>query len=308
MDITPATAPDRQSPPPPAWHALSPESAMATLQADVARGLTAAEAAARLRSDGPNVLPAPQPAHPVADLPAPVPQPAGVRPAGRGSAFPRPRAPDGRRLHRLRARRERAARRLAGTAGGTAERRACRACCACGQRSCATPSRARSTQRNSCAATSSCSKAATACPPTCACANRRPWRWMRRMLTGESVPVAHDAALVCEAGAAVADRTNMRVCRHARRARPGERRGRRHRPGDRGWAHREQDDRHGGRQAAADGPHGAIQSCGGDRRPGSRGADRAASRSWSTTSRSSRCSRSASRSPCRPFPKDCRWP
>ncbi|MEY2918997.1 MAG: hypothetical protein RL261_302, partial [Pseudomonadota bacterium] len=28
------------------------------------------------------------------------------------------------------------------------------------------------------------------------------------MLTGESVPVAHDAALVCEAGAAVADRTN----------------------------------------------------------------------------------------------------
>jgi len=66
MDISPATAPDRQPPPSSAWHALSPESVLATLQADVARGLTAAEAAARLRSDGPNVLPAPQVAHPVA--------------------------------------------------------------------------------------------------------------------------------------------------------------------------------------------------------------------------------------------------
>ena len=64
MARPPATAPDHQ-PPPSAWHAMSPESALAALQADVARGLTAAEAAARLRSDGPNVLPAPQAANPV---------------------------------------------------------------------------------------------------------------------------------------------------------------------------------------------------------------------------------------------------
>jgi magnesium-transporting ATPase (P-type) len=38
---------------------------MASLQADLARGLTEAEAAARLRSDGLNVLPTPQPARPV---------------------------------------------------------------------------------------------------------------------------------------------------------------------------------------------------------------------------------------------------
>ncbi len=64
MARSPATAPDRQ-PPPLAWHALPPESALATLRADVARGLTAPEAAARLRSDGPNVLPAPQAANPI---------------------------------------------------------------------------------------------------------------------------------------------------------------------------------------------------------------------------------------------------
>ena len=63
MARTPATAPDRQ--PPPAWHAMSPGSALAALRADVARGLTAAEAAARLRRDGPNVLPAPQAASPL---------------------------------------------------------------------------------------------------------------------------------------------------------------------------------------------------------------------------------------------------
>ncbi|MEY2918818.1 MAG: hypothetical protein RL261_123, partial [Pseudomonadota bacterium] len=64
MDVTPTTARDRQSPPPSAWHAMPPAAAMTTLQADLARGLTAAEAAARLRSDGPNVLPAPRAASP----------------------------------------------------------------------------------------------------------------------------------------------------------------------------------------------------------------------------------------------------
>ena len=54
----------------------------------------------------------------------------------------------------------------------------------------------------------------------------------------------------------------------------GARRGRRHRFRDRSGSHREQDDWHGGRQTAADGPHGAIQSCRGDRRPVSRGVDR----------------------------------
>ncbi len=63
MDRFPAPAADR--PPPLAWHAMPPGSALASMQADMTRGLTAAEAAARLRSDGPNVLPAPQAANPV---------------------------------------------------------------------------------------------------------------------------------------------------------------------------------------------------------------------------------------------------
>jgi len=65
MDVSPATTPDRQRPPPTAWHAVSPESALSALQTDAARGLSEAEAAARLQRDGPNVLPAPRPAHPV---------------------------------------------------------------------------------------------------------------------------------------------------------------------------------------------------------------------------------------------------
>ena len=65
MDVTPATADDRPSPPPAAWHALLPESAMTALQTEGTRGLSEAEAAARLQRDGPNVLPAPRPAHPV---------------------------------------------------------------------------------------------------------------------------------------------------------------------------------------------------------------------------------------------------
>ncbi len=63
MASTPATAPDRQPPPP--WHAMAVGSALADLRADVARGLTAADAAARLHRDGPNVLPAPQAASPL---------------------------------------------------------------------------------------------------------------------------------------------------------------------------------------------------------------------------------------------------
>ena len=65
MDVSPATAPDRQRPPPTAWHAVSPASALSALQTDATRGLSEAEAAARLHRDGPNVLPAPRPAHPV---------------------------------------------------------------------------------------------------------------------------------------------------------------------------------------------------------------------------------------------------
>ena len=65
MDVSPATAPDRQRPPPTAWHTVSPALALSALQTDATRGLSEAEAAARLHRDGPNVLPAPRPAHPV---------------------------------------------------------------------------------------------------------------------------------------------------------------------------------------------------------------------------------------------------
>ncbi len=64
MDVTPATAAVRPSPSPTAWHALSPESAMSALQTEGTRGLSEAAAAARLQSDGPNDLPAPRTAHP----------------------------------------------------------------------------------------------------------------------------------------------------------------------------------------------------------------------------------------------------
>ena len=65
MDVTPLTADDRRSPPPLGWHTMSPESAMSAMQTEAARGLSEAAAAARLLSDGPNVLPAPRTAHPV---------------------------------------------------------------------------------------------------------------------------------------------------------------------------------------------------------------------------------------------------
>ncbi len=121
MDVAPVTPDDRRAPPPMGWHALPPESAMSALQTEAARGLSEAAAAARLQSDGPNDPARPADRAPRRHLPASVPQPARVCPAGRGSAFPRPQAPDGCRLHRLRAGRERLARRVAGAAGGTAE-------------------------------------------------------------------------------------------------------------------------------------------------------------------------------------------
>ena len=65
MDVSPATAPDLQRSPTAAWHAMPPESAVSALQTDAGRGLGEAEAAARLHRDGPNILPAPRPAHPV---------------------------------------------------------------------------------------------------------------------------------------------------------------------------------------------------------------------------------------------------
>ena len=64
MAIIMATASTRTPEPAPSWHALSPESAAALLQSDVSRGLAESEAAARLRADGPNLLPAPRPASP----------------------------------------------------------------------------------------------------------------------------------------------------------------------------------------------------------------------------------------------------
>ena len=45
----------------PVWYAQSPEDVAATLGADVAKGLTAAEAASRLQKNGPNALPAEKP-------------------------------------------------------------------------------------------------------------------------------------------------------------------------------------------------------------------------------------------------------
>ena len=64
MDGTLVTADDRRSPPPPGWHTLSPESAMGALRTEAVHGLSEAAAAARLRSAGPNGLPAPRTAHP----------------------------------------------------------------------------------------------------------------------------------------------------------------------------------------------------------------------------------------------------
>jgi Ca2+-transporting ATPase len=55
---TPGPAPQ---PPDKAWYAQSPEDVGGTLGADVAQGLTAAEAASRLQKNGPNALPAEKP-------------------------------------------------------------------------------------------------------------------------------------------------------------------------------------------------------------------------------------------------------
>ncbi|MBP7608243.1 MAG: HAD-IC family P-type ATPase [Steroidobacteraceae bacterium] len=65
MDVTPLTADERRSPPPLGWHTMSPESAMSAVQTEATRGLSEAAAASRLQRDGPNDLPAPQTAHPV---------------------------------------------------------------------------------------------------------------------------------------------------------------------------------------------------------------------------------------------------
>ena len=65
MDVAPATAPHRQPPRLLAWHASSVESVTASLHADMACGLAESEAAVRLGRDGPNELPAPPPPHPV---------------------------------------------------------------------------------------------------------------------------------------------------------------------------------------------------------------------------------------------------
>ena len=66
MDVTSLTPGDRRSPPPMGWHTLSPEAVLSAMQTEAARGLSEAAAAARLQSDGPNDLPAPRTAHPVA--------------------------------------------------------------------------------------------------------------------------------------------------------------------------------------------------------------------------------------------------
>jgi magnesium-transporting ATPase (P-type) len=65
MDVSSATADDRPSPQPSAWHASPAEAALRAMQTDGTRGLSEAEAEARLLSGGPNALPAPRPAHPV---------------------------------------------------------------------------------------------------------------------------------------------------------------------------------------------------------------------------------------------------
>ena len=65
MDVPSLTPDDRRASPPMGWHTLSPESAMSALQTEAARGLSEATAAARLQRDGPNDLPAPRTAHPV---------------------------------------------------------------------------------------------------------------------------------------------------------------------------------------------------------------------------------------------------
>ena len=207
MDITPATARDRQSPPPSAWHAMTPAAAMATLQASLARGLTAAEAAARFRSDGPNVLPAPRAASPflifLRQFRSPL---VYVLLAAAALSLGLRHLTDAGFIGfvlvvnaLLGAWQELQAERQSASLQGLLRVRATVLRDAVAQEI-----DAAQLVRGDIVALASGDRV----PADLRLCESQALEVDASMLTGESVPVAHDAALVCEAGTAVADRTN----------------------------------------------------------------------------------------------------
>ena len=271
MDVASLTPDDRRAPPPTGWHTLPPESAMSALQTRADCGLSEA-AAARLQSDGPNDLPAPRTPHPVVIFLRQFRSPlvyvllaaavlsVGIRhltDAGFIGFVLVVNALLGA-WQELQAERQSANLRGLLRVRATVLRDAV-----------SREIDASQLVRGDIVALASGDRV----PADLRLCATQALEVDASMLTGESVPVAHDAALVCEETTPVADRANCAfagtlVVRGGRRAWswPPVR--------DGSGTHREPDDRHGGRQTAADGPHGAVQSCGGDRRAVGRGVDR----------------------------------